>query len=289
MAHSQKYPIGIGLCLLLAFFPPMAFCGPLALPQLPPNQLLLQSRPDLFHLAGQAEAQIVSVQGPGFDRAWRIDVRQQPADEFQLQLVSPLPSHLNRGDTVLLSVWARVLDSSRPDHQGCIGLVLEQSADPFDKVLNRRFDISSDWQRLDVAAKVQQNFAHIGAQVALRLGYFPQTVEVGGVEVRRFDPTVPLANLPQTPLTYRGREADAPWRRDAEQRIDSLRKGLLTIRVTDSAGRPVEGAAIQLRMTRQAFAFGCAYNDSRLVGPQAQSSDSHAYRAPFPRIVQHRR
>ena len=34
-------------------------------------------------------------------------------------------------------------------------------------------------------------------------------------------------------------------------------------------------------MTRQAFAFGCAYNDSRLVGPQAQSSDSHAYRAHF--------
>ena len=116
-----------------------------------------------------------------------------------------------------------VLDSSRPDHQGCIGLVLEQSADPFDKVLNRRFDIKSDWQRLDVAAKVQQNFVQL-LPGRIAVGIFPANGLVGGVEVRRFDPTVPLANLPQTPLTYRGREADAPCGRDAEQRIDSLRK-----------------------------------------------------------------
>ena len=270
---------------LLAVSAPMVVGGLSALRPLPPNELLLESSPDIFRLVGQAasqaKARIVSVQGSGFDRAWRIEVQKQPEDEFQLQLVSSVAGQLHRGDTVLLSVWARVLDSSSPDHQGCIGLVLEQSADPYDKVLNRRFDLGSDWQRFDVAAKVNQDFGHIGAQVALRLGYFPQTVEVGGVELRRFDASVPLAELPQTPVTYRGRAADAPSRREAEQRIESLRKGLLTVRVTDSAGRPVEGAAIQVRMTRQAFAFGCAYNDSRVAGAQDQSADSQAYRAHF--------
>jgi GH35 family endo-1,4-beta-xylanase len=271
----------MGLWLLLtalsAVSPLMAFGEP----PLAANQLLLESNPDLFHLAGQAEAHIVSVHGPGFDRAWRIQVLQQPTDEFQLQLVSPVAGKLNRGDTILLTVWARVPSNSGLDHPGCIGLVLEQSADPFDKVLNRRFDLGPDWQRLDVAAKVTQDFSRSGAHVALRLGYFPQTLEVGGVELRRFDPSVPLADLPQTPVTYRGRDADAPWRRDAEQRIESLRKGPLTVRVTDSAGRPVQGATIQVRMTRQAFAFGCAYNDGRITGTQAQSPDSQAYRAHF--------
>jgi len=285
MAHSRKSPTGTGLWLLLmallAVSPPPA----VAAPPLPPNQLLLEPTPDLFRLTGQsssdANARIVSDQGPGFDRAWRIEVRKQPQDEFQLQFVSPVAGQLHRGDTVLLSVWARVLDSSNPDHHGCIGLVLEQSADPYDKVLNRRFDLGSDWQRLDAAAKVTQDFGRIGAQVALRLGYFPQTVEIGGVELRRFDPSVPLADVPQTPMTYPGRQPDAAWRREAENRIESIRKALLTVRVIDSAGRPVEGAAIQLRMRRQAFAFGCAYNDSRVAGAQAQSADSQTYRRHF--------
>jgi GH35 family endo-1,4-beta-xylanase len=196
-------------------------------------------------------------------------------------LVSRVVGKLNRGDTLLLSVWVRAADSSSPDHQGCIGLVLEQSADPYDKVLARRFNFGSDWQRLDVAAKVKQDFGRIGAQVALRLGYFPQTVEIGGVELRKFDPSVSLADLPQTPVTYPGRQPDAAWRREAEDRIESLRKGLLTVRVVDSAGRPVEGAAIQVRMRRHAFAFGSAYNDSRIVGAQAQSADSQVYREHF--------
>jgi endo-1,4-beta-xylanase len=289
MACSRKSPTGMGLWLLLtallAIFPLAAVGGPTAAPTLPPNQTLLESTPELFRLTGQstslADARIVSLQGPAFDRAWRIEVRQQPADEFQLQLVSPVADQLHRGDTLLLSVWARAADSSNPDHQGCIGLVLEQSADPYDKVLNRRFDLGSDWQRLDVAAKVNQDFGRIGAQVALRLGYFPQTVEVGGVELRRFDPSASLAELPQTPVTYRGREADAAWRRDAENRIESLRTGLLTVRVTDSTGHPMEGAAIKVRMTRHAFAFGCVYNDSRLVGTHALTADSQAYQEHF--------
>ncbi len=269
------------LTALFAVSPPPV----VAAPPLPPNQLLLESTPDLFRLTGQASsdanARIVSDQGPGFDRAWRIEVRKQPQDEFQLQLVSPVAGQLHRGDTVLLSVWARVPDNSNPDHHGCIGLVLEQSADPYDKVLNRRFDLGSDWQRLDAAAKITQDFGRIGAQVALRLGYFPQTLEVGGVELRRFDPSVPLADVPQTPMTYPGRQPDAAWRREAEDRIESIRKALLSVRVIDSAGRPVEGAAIQLRMRRQAFAFGCAYNDSRVAGAQAQSADSQTYRRHF--------
>jgi GH35 family endo-1,4-beta-xylanase len=290
MVHSRKTPAGLGLCLLMTarwtlHFPmKLAIGEPESAPSLPPNHILLSSQPELFRLVGQADAKIIPVQGPGFDRAWRVDVQSQPQAEFQLQLVSPVAEKLNPGDTVLLSVWARAPSSSGPDQRGCIGLILEQSADPFDKALARQFDLGSDWQRLDVAAKIRPAFGRVGAHVALRLGYFPQTVEIGGVELRRFDSSLPLAALPQTPLTYRGRESDAAWRSAADQRIESLRKSLLTLRITDGSGRPVSGADIQVRMVRHAFAFGSAYNDNRFHAGTIESSDDLAYQRHFTQL-----
>ncbi len=265
--------------LLCAILLPIAIIH--AQPPLPANQLLLDNQPKLFRLSGQAASQahlkIVSIQGRDFDNAWRIELQQQPQDEYQVQLVAPLPKKLNPGDVVLLSLWARA-----PDHPGRIGLLLEQTADPFEKVFARRFDLGSDWQRLDVAAKIKPDFGRTDFQIALRLGYFPQTVEIGGITVRRFDPSTSLAELPQTPLTYAGRQPDAPWRIEAEQRIDHLRKSLLTVRVTDANGNPVSNASIQIHELRSAFPFGCVYNDARF--PASPNTDDLAYQNHFTQL-----
>ena len=250
--------------------------------------MLLDSAPESFRLtgdaAGQAQAKIVSVSGPGFDRAWQIAVRKQPPAEYQIQMAARMDEKLHAGDSVLLTVWARSSASFGPEGQGCVGLVVEQSADPYDKVFSRRFTIGSDWQRLDVAAKISPNFSHTPMQAVLRLGYFQQTMEIGGVELREFDPSVPLADLPQTPMTYRGREPGAAWRREAEQRIDSLRKSMLTVRVTDGAGNPVSGADVQVHMLRQAFTFGCVYNDGRFPAGGTPSGDDLAYQRHFTQL-----
>src|SRR5271170_2873902 len=210
MADIRRKITDIGFCslcagILLAIFSPITavLAQPAPAPSLPPNQLLPNSDLLGFRLAGQsgdAIAKIVPVQGPGFDHAWQVQVSRQPLAEYRVQLVSTVSGKLNPGDVVLFSVWARTLTSSAPDHQGCIGLVLEQSTDPFDKVLSRRFDLGPDWQRLDVAARIKREFDHTDPKIALPVGYFPQTVEIGGITLRRFDSSVSLADLPQTPL-----------------------------------------------------------------------------------------
>ena len=211
------------------------------------------------------------------------------ADRSEAPAASRISDSVGLGDSGQARSWrCRVVlnlgpraESSGPDHRGCIGLLLEQSADPFDKAFARRFDIGADWQRLDVAAKIKQELRRTGAQLALRLGYFPQTVEIGGATLRKFDSSISPANLPQTPLTYRGRETDAPWRAEAEKRIERLRKSVLTVRVTDSAGKPISGATVQIRMLRHAFAFGSVYNDSRFPATMAASPDDLAYQQHY--------
>ena len=157
---------------------------------------------------------------------------------------------------------------------------MEQSVAPFDKTFSRQFEVGADWQRLDIAARVDGDYAPGSAQVCLRLGYFPQTLEIGGIELRRFDSSVAPSDLPQTPMTYAGRAADAAWRKQAEERIDAVRKAQMSVRVTDAAGKPIDGAKIQIKMLRQAFAFGSVYNDKEF-GAEANSADNQTYRQHF--------
>ena len=71
------------------------------------------------------------------------------------------------------------------------------------------------------------------------------------------EPAAHPANLPLQ-FNYKGREADAPWRKEAQARIDKVRKGDLSIIVNDAAGKPVSDADVSVKMKRHAFAWGAA-------------------------------
>ncbi len=67
----------------------------------------------------------------------------------------------------------------------------------------------------------------------------------------------------------------ADWRSDAEERIDSHRKADFTVSVTDATGNPIEGAVVNLEMTRHAFNFGTAVSGARLL---IDDQDAATYR-----------
>ncbi|MGB7156495.1 MAG: hypothetical protein WBD40_00430, partial [Tepidisphaeraceae bacterium] len=156
-------------------------------PSLPPGKPLIDGSPRHFQLMGSAvamaEAKVVDVRGPGgFTRAWRVDVRDRAKEPWAIQLAATVAGDApKRGDVVLLSVWARTLRATDETNAGTIGLVLEQSDEPFAKTLSAQFSVGKDWQRFDVPAKVEQDYAKSRPRVAVRLGFAPQTIEVGGV------------------------------------------------------------------------------------------------------------
>jgi GH35 family endo-1,4-beta-xylanase len=81
--------------------------------------------------------------------------------------------------------------------------------------------------------------------------------------------------LPYTPASYIGREANASWRKAAQEKIERIRKGDLTVRVLDAAGKPVSGAKVSVRMKRHAFGFGSAVDANTLLG---DGPDNERYR-----------
>ena len=51
-------------------------------------------------------------------------------------------------------------------------------------------------------------------------------------------------------------QASQPWRQQADQRIDRLRKANLEIRVVDAGGNPLSGVRVHVQQRRHAFRFG---------------------------------
>jgi GH35 family endo-1,4-beta-xylanase len=104
----------------------------------------------------------------------------------------------------------------------------------------------------------------------------PQTIQIGGLRVVDLGAGVDPKSLPVTRTTYVGRDASAPWRAKAAERIEKHRKGDLAIRVLDAKGQPVPNATVSVQMTKPDFAFGSAVASDMIV---QQSADGDRYRA----------
>ncbi|MBT6593929.1 MAG: glycosyl hydrolase family 10 [Porticoccaceae bacterium] len=66
--------------------------------------------------------------------------------------------------------------------------------------------------------------------------------------------------------SYAGMEDSASWRKEAKQRIETLRKGRFNVKVTDAAGMPLTNQTVTAKLYRHNFGFGAAPRLRRLYG-----------------------
>lgn len=257
--------------------------------RLPANHLLVDAKLSEFQLLGisaaDARAHIVSVtDGPGFEQALQVETLRRAANDYDIQCSLPLPAiTLKPGDVVWMGAWARMLKGGDPSGQGTLGIVLEEKDKPFSKLLQHSVSIGSQWQQVCFPARSTADYAAGSLHLSLRVGGAVQTLEIADVQLVQLDgaTTVKLDDLPQTRMTYGGRDKDAPWRKSAEQRIDKIRKAPLTVHVVDADGGPLAGATVRVEMRQHAFPFGCVYDPVAIVGPAAKTPQGRSYREHF--------
>lgn len=249
----------------------------------PEREALIGDNPDAFALAGagksRAEAKIVPVTGQAFAKAWHVAVQDKSGGEYNVQLVAKPSAALKLGDVILFSAYARMISTDDESGEGRIGFVLEQAKDPFDKVFAASLGVGREWSRFDVPAVVDRDLAATGGQLTIRAGAHVQTLEIGGVQMRKLPTGTDVKSLPRTEVSYAGRELTAPWRKAAAERIDKLRKADFAITVVDAKGNPVPNADVHVKMTKHAFVFGSCYSPNRIV--DTTDPNNETYRKTF--------
>jgi endo-1,4-beta-xylanase len=288
LSGTRSFALGLGLLFLATAACNLARAGSMQ-STLPANHSLIAANPGDFQLAcdpaGAARSQIVSVvPGPGLEGALRVTTLHRTANEYNIQLKLPLPLiALKSGDVVWVAVWARMLHSGDESGQGVLGIVLEQKEEPFSKLVQHRVSVGTQWQEFAFPARVNTDYTAGSLQLALPVGAAAQTLEIGGVQFVRFDDaaSIQLEDLPQTRITYGGRESDASWRKAADERIEQIRKSMLSVHVVDGGGRPVAGATVTVEMRQHAFPFGCAYDPNEIAGSAAETPEGRSYAEHF--------
>jgi GH35 family endo-1,4-beta-xylanase len=121
-----------------------------------------------------------------------------------------------------------------------------------------------EWKEYRFLGYAPASFPAEAHQAKFFLGYGPGTVEVAGVQVLNHG-RAPMSAFDQTIDYWGGREHSDAWREAALRRIEQLRKGDLTLKVVDAAGRPVSGATVKVAQQRHYFRFGTAAPAGRFL------------------------
>jgi endo-1,4-beta-xylanase len=268
------------ICFLSVLRALVVFLAPLAmasteeekLAALPRGTSVIDSRGiESFELlGGDATAKFVEVEGQPFTKAARLRTLKRPEHNYSLQFHARTTEPVKKGDILVAVFSARSVGAP-----GQSSIVFELDRAPYTKSADYPFKLNTTWRRFYVPITAALDQPVGNAHITFRLGYDPQTIEIGGLQVLNYAAGIARELLPYTPATYEGREPDAPWRKSAAGRIERLRKGDLTVRVIDGKGKPVSGAKVRARMKRHTFGWGSAVDAKTLLG---DDSDNERYR-----------
>jgi len=213
--------------------------------------------------------------GPGFTGFWRLTTSKQPAETWDLRIFSRDLAAVEKDDVLWVRFFLRGRDSRDETGESRTTFVFETADEKHAKSLDLTVSAGPEWREYQFPFACRHGRAAGESMVSFRFGFRPQVLEVGGLEIWKYDPTKKVEELPQTRVDYPGRAPEAPWRKKAEARIEKIRKAPFSVRLVDSQGRPMAGAEVRLRQIRHAFGFGTAVNGEWLLG---SGDDSQKYR-----------
>ncbi|MFW6189639.1 MAG: endo-1,4-beta-xylanase [Planctomycetota bacterium] len=231
--------------------------------------------------ADLAQAKLVPVSDQPFDRAVRVRVTRAGESAWDAQLAVPLTGPVRKGNAYLLRAWVRGRSERDEAGDALCSFKLQKNERPWDQVTRLSTTAGREWRRLDWPFRADISLPRDRCILMVHLAQQPQVLEIGGLHLTDYGPNTELSELPQYKATYRGRKPDAPWRREAAERIERIRKGELTVRVAEAGGRPVPNARVEVRMKRHAFGFGAALKARLLC---RDTPDARRYRRMVERL-----
>lgn len=207
----------------------------------------------------QASIEILEVNNPEFLQAIQISNHKVSVNFWNVKLGFPVELEGSAGDTMFLRLYCRSISSKDESGKGRIKVLYRSLPRPAKISLEKTLSANKGWTKYDIPFALKKTQKRGELYFAFSLAN--QTVQIAGIQLIYFGKNTALNKLPKTRFTYEGREANAPWRKTANARIEKYRKSGTTLKVVDKNGNPVSGAKIKIAMKRHAFPFGtCIYS-----------------------------
>jgi GH35 family endo-1,4-beta-xylanase len=241
---------------------------------LPPASILLDSASySKISLVGderdKASLVLADVSGPnGKAPGLLLTTSEACSSPFSAQLTVGNSRPIQRGDVLWAHFFMRTTKSEMESCEGRVQFIVE-NVTTYDKSAMFTALAATQWKEFMFPFVAKESYPPGGADILFRIGFQRQDVEITGLELKDYGHHLSLADLPATKPDYRyaGMEPSAPWRAEAEARIEKYRKSQLSIKVVDASGNPVKGAEVEVAQTKHAYWFGSAVEAKLLAKP----------------------
>lgn len=164
------------------------------------QEVLAPARTTSFQLQGdqdKVELSTVDVTGQPFDKALHAQIEEAGGSEWAVQVTSQNATSVEKGDVMLATFFARVVEE-QDGGGGETQFVFERASAPYTKSVMYPIQLTTEWRKVQVRFVAGESYGPGEAQAIFRLGYEPETIEVGGVSIQNFKQEVSLARLPTT-------------------------------------------------------------------------------------------
>ncbi len=205
---------------------------------------------------GKGKKEIVPAGEDNQNQAIRIEVPGGAENTWAVQLIIPCAVGISKGDAILIRMKARAVASSKETAMGLISFGPQRNKDPWEKPVFIHMPIPKDWTDIECGGISNVDIPKEELGLYFHLSYCAQTLEFSEIQMVNLGQGFDESKLPRPKVSYGGREPDAPWRKEADARIEKLRKADIIIKITDKDGSPVSDASVHVRMQRHAFPWG---------------------------------
>ncbi len=170
----------------------------------------------------------------------------------------PSSTEIKKGDALLVVAWFNSIEADEGLNH--VTHKFELTHDPYTQSLILGADIKPGWRQWFLPFEADVDMTVGEGRYQLDMGHMAGTLQLAGVAVLNFGPAYTVDDLPVSThhMDYEGREDGAAWRTEALQRIDSIRKGDLRVKVVNRNGDAIKHAQVTANMTRHEFGFGTA-------------------------------
>lgn len=142
----------------------------------------------------------VRAEGVLGEQAVRVRVTEASDQPWTVSGDMAISGDINRGDTILLAVWARTHTPPQGQSHGVVsGLRVQQSAAPYDAIIQDSAAVPGEWTMIYASGVAQQDYPGGTANVSVHLAGAAQTIDLGPAFVLNLGPDYDASQLPRNP------------------------------------------------------------------------------------------
>jgi endo-1,4-beta-xylanase len=216
----------------------------------------------------------IEVSGQAFREATQVRVAQAtPGKGWSAQLTVPIHQGVVRkNDRLLVRYMARCVEGA----PGRVAAKVQLSHPDYTQIgMSDAAKPGAEWEIINQPFIAAEDVPQGRGELTLFLGDQKQTIEIADIRVLNYGPDFDLTKLPRLRVTYEGRAADAPWRKEALARIAKTRMADYSVIVTGPDGKPLANTKVTATLHRHEFGFGTCVTRGMLT---KEGSDGERYR-----------